>query len=58
MDPLMAISFSLDRLEPFEVVDFLRDWRSGNLKSWGDFFQYVEETRSKPEEGDRACQPA
>jgi hypothetical protein len=30
-----AIAFALDHLEPFEVRDFLSDWRNGNdLTPW------------------------
>jgi hypothetical protein len=28
-DGSAAIAFALDRLEPFEVTMFLRDWREG-----------------------------
>lgn len=34
-DASAAIAFALDRLEPFEVTMFLRDWREGkNLEPW------------------------
>lgn len=30
-----AIAFALDHLEPFEVAEFLKDWREGrDLKPW------------------------
>lgn len=37
----IAISFALDRLEPFEVPIFLQDFRDGNLEGWPEFFPYL-----------------
>lgn len=45
-----AINFALDRLEPWEVTEFLRDFRQGDLKSYPDFMAYLAEveTASSP----------
>lgn len=36
-----AINFALDHLEPWEVAEFLGDFRKGDLKSYPDFVDYL-----------------
>ena len=38
-----AIDFALDVLEPFEVIEFLKDYRMGNLKPWPEFETFFKE---------------
>ncbi|MGO4841561.1 hypothetical protein AB4144_55810 [Rhizobiaceae sp. 2RAB30] len=40
-----AITFALDNLEPFEVSEFLRDWREGkDLTPWLNAWEQDQQT--------------
>lgn len=36
-----AIQFADDKLEPWEVAEFVHDFRRGNLAPWPEFQDYV-----------------
>ncbi len=43
-----AIGFALDRLEPFEIPEFLKDYRQGDWdKSWPEFTDYLAEMKER-----------
>lgn len=53
-----AIAFALDHLEPFEVTDFLTDWREGkDLMSWLDAL-HVDDKAGQGDWSGHDCQAA
>lgn len=38
-----AIQFADERLEPFEVAMFIRDFRTGDLEPWPEFADFLAE---------------
>lgn len=38
-----AIQFADERLEPFEVAMFIRDYRAGDTKGWPEFTDFLAE---------------
>lgn len=40
--PMNAINFALDKMEPEETGQFLSDWREGQVISWPSYVSYAD----------------